>query len=46
VLGLKEGLALIDRLDDVEAIIIDNQGVMHMSKGMENLQQATKSGKP
>ncbi len=35
VLGLKEGLALIDRLDDVEAVIIDNQGVMHMSKGMQ-----------
>jgi thiamine biosynthesis lipoprotein len=46
VLGLKEGLALIDRLDDVEAIIIDNQGVMHMSKGMENLQRETKPGTP
>ncbi len=36
VLGLKEGLALIDRLDDVEAVIIDNRGEMHMSKGMAN----------
>jgi thiamine biosynthesis lipoprotein len=38
VLGLEKGLALINRLDDVEAIIIDNQGVMHMSKGLEDLQ--------
>jgi thiamine biosynthesis lipoprotein len=37
VLGLEKGLALIDRLDDVEAVIIDSQGVMHMSKGMEGL---------
>lgn len=34
VLGLDKGLALIDRLDDVEAIIIDSQGKMHMSAGM------------
>ncbi|MEJ2692205.1 MAG: hypothetical protein P8166_03885 [Candidatus Thiodiazotropha sp.] len=45
-MGLEKGLALIDRLDDVEAIVIDNQGVMHMSKGMENLQQATTPAKP
>jgi thiamine biosynthesis lipoprotein len=38
VLGLEKGLTLIDRLDDVEAVIIDNQGVMHMSKGLEDLQ--------
>ncbi len=36
VLGLKQGLALIDRLEDVEAVIIDNQGEMHISKGMAN----------
>jgi thiamine biosynthesis lipoprotein len=39
VLGLKAGLELIDQLDDVEAVIIDNQGVMHMSKGMQNLRK-------
>ncbi|MGD8908350.1 MAG: FAD:protein FMN transferase [Chromatiales bacterium] len=39
VLGLEKGLALINHLDDVEAVIIDSQGVMHMSKGMENLQR-------
>ena len=36
VLGLEKGLALIDRLDDLEAVIIDNQGEMHMSSGMQN----------
>jgi thiamine biosynthesis lipoprotein len=36
VLGLEKGLALINRLDDLEAVIIDSQGVMHMSQGMEN----------
>ncbi|MCU7844605.1 MAG: FAD:protein FMN transferase [Candidatus Thiodiazotropha sp. (ex Monitilora ramsayi)] len=41
VLGLKEGLALINRLDDVEAVIIDNQGKMHMSKGMEDLRPSS-----
>jgi thiamine biosynthesis lipoprotein len=38
VLGLKEGLALVDRLNDVEAVVIDNHGTMHMSNGMEGLQ--------
>jgi thiamine biosynthesis lipoprotein len=38
VLGLEKGLALIDRLQDVEAVIIDRDGKMHMSKGMENPQ--------
>jgi thiamine biosynthesis lipoprotein len=38
VLGLKQGLALIDRMEDVEAVIIDSQGFMHMSKGMEDIQ--------
>jgi thiamine biosynthesis lipoprotein len=36
VLGLEEGLALVDRLDDMEAVIIDNLGEMHMSSGMQN----------
>lgn len=39
VLGLHDGLALIDRLPDVEAVIIDNQGTMHSSKGLEDQQQ-------
>jgi thiamine biosynthesis lipoprotein len=38
VLGLQKGLALIDRLQDVDAVIIDRDGKMHMSKGMENPQ--------
>jgi FAD:protein FMN transferase len=36
VLGLKQGLALINRLDDVEAVIIDNQDTMHTSQGLDN----------
>ncbi len=35
VLGLKQGLALIDQLDDVDAVIITNQGKMYVSSGME-----------
>jgi FAD:protein FMN transferase len=35
VLGLQQGLSLIDQLDDVDAVIIDNQGKMYMSSGME-----------
>lgn len=35
VLGLKQGLALVDRLDDVDAVIIDNRGQLHTSKGLE-----------
>ncbi len=46
VLGLQAGLALIDRFDDVEAIIIDNQGEMHMSQGMQDLQQAAETNNP
>ena len=38
VLGLEEGLALINGMEDVEAVIIDSQGVMHMSAGMEDRQ--------
>ncbi len=37
VLGLQAGMALIDSLDEVEAVIIDSQGGMHMSKGLEGL---------
>ena len=38
VLGLEKGLALINSLDDVEAVIIDNRGKMHMSNGMQDQQ--------
>lgn len=41
VLGLQDGLALIDRLEDVEAVIIDRHGEMHTSKGLEYLRQTT-----
>jgi len=44
VLGLKEGMALIDRMEDVEAVIIDNQGKMHTSKGLEHLQPSVAKG--
>jgi len=35
VKGLKGGMAFIDTLPDYEAIIIDNQQTMHMSKGLQ-----------
>ncbi len=38
VLGLQQGMALIDRLDDVEGVIIDDRGGMHTSKGLEDFQ--------
>ncbi len=34
-LGLKEGLALIDSLDNVEAIFIDTNNTIYLSKGFE-----------
>ncbi len=34
VLGLKQGMALVESLDNVEAVIVDNQGQMHFSKGL------------
>ena len=40
VLGLKKGLELINSLDDVEAVIIDNRGEMHMSNGMQDQEAA------
>ncbi|MBW9270630.1 MAG: FAD:protein FMN transferase, partial [Candidatus Thiodiazotropha sp. (ex. Lucinisca nassula)] len=37
VLGAEEGMALVDRLDDVEAIIIDRQGELLTSSGLGSL---------
>jgi thiamine biosynthesis lipoprotein len=34
VLGVEKGLALINRIADTEAIIIDNHGLMHYSDGL------------
>jgi thiamine biosynthesis lipoprotein len=34
VLGLKRGLELIESLADIDAVIIDNRGKMHYSKGL------------
>ncbi|WP_220751438.1 FAD:protein FMN transferase [Shewanella sp. KT0246] len=35
VKGLQEGMALINQLPEYEAIIIDNQQTLHMSKGLQ-----------
>ncbi|MEM7083307.1 MAG: FAD:protein FMN transferase [Pseudomonadota bacterium] len=35
VLGKQRGLALIDSLEEFEAIVIDQQGEMHFSRGLE-----------
>lgn len=34
VMGAEKGLALINRINNVDAIIIDNKGVMHYSSGL------------
>jgi thiamine biosynthesis lipoprotein len=37
ILGPERGLALVEQLDDVEAIIIDQNGDMHLSSGLAGL---------
>lgn len=39
VMGVKNGLALINSIADVEAIIIDNQGKLHFSDGLARVEQ-------
>jgi thiamine biosynthesis lipoprotein len=39
VMGVTQGLALINRLPDTEAVIIDNQGKMHYSNGLARIVQ-------
>ncbi len=39
VLGVKKGLALINRIPDTEAIIIDNRGLLHYSDGLARVEQ-------
>jgi thiamine biosynthesis lipoprotein len=46
VLGGEAGMALINRLDDVEAVIIDNQGRMLNSAGLNNLSQEANNPHP
>lgn len=36
VLGPERGMALVERLDDVEAIIVDQAGRLHVSSGLRN----------
>ncbi|MES9977953.1 MAG: FAD:protein FMN transferase [Candidatus Thiodiazotropha sp. 6PLUC5] len=42
VLGAKAGMAMVNRLDDIEAVIIDNQGQLLSSDGLESLAQERK----
>ena len=35
VLGAADGIALVERLDGIDAIVIDNQGKLHYSSGFE-----------
>lgn len=39
VLGVREGLALINRTADTEAIIIDNRGLLHYSDGLARVEK-------
>ncbi len=41
VLGPTRGMALVERLDDVEAVIIDDQGSFHVSSGMRGKLEIT-----
>ena len=38
VLGRSRGLALVDRLSGIDAILVDGQGRLHYSSGLEQLQ--------
>lgn len=35
VMGVKKGMALVERLTDVEAVIVDDEGKMYYSRGLE-----------
>lgn len=37
IMGVDKGLALINRLPDTEAVIIDSQGIMHYSDGLAQI---------
>jgi len=39
VLGVKKGLQLINSIEDAEAVIVDNQGRLHYSNGLEQIAQ-------
>jgi thiamine biosynthesis lipoprotein len=39
VLGVKKGLQLINSIDDTEAVIVDDQGRLHYSNGLERIAQ-------
>ena len=44
VLGVEAGLALVDRLHGVEAMLVDQNGTIHFSDGLEAM--LTKAGNP
>jgi thiamine biosynthesis lipoprotein len=37
VLGVEKGLQLINSIEDAEAVIVDNQGRLHYSNGLEQI---------
>jgi thiamine biosynthesis lipoprotein len=39
VLGVEKGLQLINSIEDAEAVIVDNQGRLHYSNGLEQIAQ-------
>lgn len=46
VLGLERGMALVESLTDVDAVIVDKQGQMHFSKGLRSVATKTDSAAP
>ncbi len=40
ILGVEEGLSLIETMDGVEAIFVDSDGQIHLSSGIESFEEA------
>jgi thiamine biosynthesis lipoprotein len=45
VMGPQRGMELVERLHDVEAVIVDRDGRVHVSSGLKGRLQLTRSGK-
>ena len=45
VLGVEKGIALVDRLNGVEAMLVDASGKIHFSRGLEAMVTKTGNGK-
>jgi thiamine biosynthesis lipoprotein len=46
VLGVEQGLALVNRLPDIDAILVDAKGQLHYSNGLLPAKNPTNNVKP